>query len=457
MSESILIIDDEVLTLNNLKRALEKDGYEIFLADTGETGLKIFQEHFPNLVLVDLMLPGIDGIEVLKRIKEIDENTIVIMITAYEILEKAVQSMKLGAYDYLLKPFRINDLKSNIKRALELQRLRLRISESIETEKGKYYFNRIVAQSRKMAEVLRTAERVAMLDKTTVLITGESGVGKELLARAIHYNSPRAEKEFIEINCAAIPENLLESELFGYEPGAFTDAKRRKMGILEKADKGTVFLDEIADMPFSIQAKILKVLEEQTFVRLGGTTPIKVDIRIIAATNKDLKKEIERKNFREDLFYRLNVVPIHIPSLRERKDDIVPLVLNFIREFNQELHRSYKGISESAAKAFIEYDWPGNVRELRNVVERIMALHPAEEIKLEHIPNELKGSSLLTEISSIKETTLRNKYVTLEELEKEYIKEVLKFTNGNKSKAAKILGIHLTSLLRKLKEMQNKG
>ncbi|MGB9721053.1 MAG: sigma-54-dependent transcriptional regulator [bacterium] len=453
MIESILIIDDEVLTLNNLKRALEKEGYEIFLADTGETGIKIFQEHYPNLVLVDLMLPGIDGIEILKRIKEIDENTVVVMITAYEIIEKAVQAMKLGAYDYLLKPFKITDLKVTIRRALELQKLRLRISESIENEKGKYYFNKIVAKSKKMVDVLNVAKRISLLDKTTVLISGDSGVGKELLARAIHYNSPRADKPFIEINCAAIPESLLESELFGYEPGAFTDAKRRKIGILEKADKGTVFLDEIADMPLPLQAKVLKVIEEQIFVRLGGTNPTKVDIRIIAATNKDLKKEIKQGNFREDLFYRLNVVPIHIPPLRERPDDIIPLTLNFIKEFNQELHRTYKGIFESAAKAFMEYDWPGNVRELRNVVERIMALYSVDEIKLEHIPDEIKRSSILNEFPTIKEKTSENKFITLDALEKEYIKEVLKFTGGNKSKAAKILGIHLTSLLRKLKEM----
>jgi len=451
MSESVLIIDDEVLTLNNLKRALEKEGYEIFLADSGELGLKIFQEHYPNLVLVDLMLPGIDGIEVLKKIKEVDVNTIVIMITAYEIIEKAVQAMKLGAYDYLLKPFRIQDLKLGIKRALELQRLRLKVSETIETEKGKYYFSKIVATSKKMAEVLNIARRIAMLDKTTVLIRGKSGVGKELLARAIHYNSPRADKSFIEINCAAIPENLLESELFGYEPGAFTDARRRKYGILEKADKGTVFLDEIADMPISLQAKILKVLEEQTFVRLGGVTSIKVDVRIIAATNRDLKREIEQRNFREDLYYRLNVVPIYIPPLRERREDIIPLTLNFIKEFNQELHRSYKGISESAAEIFLNYDWSGNVRELRNVVERIMALYPVDQIKLEHLPNELKQSPLQGKILPADETIRDKKFLTLEELEKEYIKEVLKFTGGNKTKAAKVLGIHLTSLLRKLK------
>lgn len=452
MTESILIIDDEILTLNNLKKALDREGYEIFLADSGEAGLKIFQEQYPNLVLVDLMLPGIDGIEVLRRIKETHENTVVIMITAYEIIEKAVQAMKLGAFDYLLKPFKIGDLKIIVKRALEIQKLRLRISETIETEKGKYYFNRIVAKSKKMIEVLNISRRIAMLDKTTILIRGESGVGKELLARAIHYNSPRADKPFIEINCAAIPENLLESELFGYEPGAFTDAKRRKIGILEKVDKGTVFLDEIADMPISLQAKILKVLEEQTFVRLGGVNPIKVDIRIIAATNKDLKEEIDKKNFREDLFYRLNVVPLYIPPLRERVDDIIPLTLNFIHEFNQELHRFYKGISEPAAKILMEYYWPGNVRELKNVVERIMALNDADEIKLEHLSKEMKG--ILPDIPVFKAIAEDRKFVSLEELEKEYLKEVLKFTGGNKSKAAKILGIHPTSLFRKLKQIK---
>lgn len=454
MAESILIIDDEVLTLNNLKRALEKEGYEILLADSGETGLEVFKKHRPNLVLVDLMLPGIDGTEVLKQIKEIDANTAVIMITAYEILEKAVQSMKLGAYDYLLKPFKISELKAGVAHALELQSLRVRFSETVETEKGKYYFDKIVAKNKKMIDVLETARKVASLEKTTVLIKGESGVGKELIARAIHYNSPRADKQFIEINCAAIPENLLESELLGYEAGAFTDARRRKIGLFEKADHGTIFLDEIADMSLPLQSKVLKVLEEQSFTRLGGTNPIKIDVRIITATNRDLKKAIKDGDFREDLFYRLNVVPITIPPLRERKEDIISLVLSFVEVFNQELHRSYKGISEDAAKVLIEYDWPGNVRELRNIIERIMALNQAEEILLEHLPAEIKSRKAAPETEVITEIVEKQKFPSLDELEKNYIKEVLKYTRGNKSKAAKILGIHLTSLFRKLKTLK---
>jgi len=454
MAESILIIDDEVLTLNNLKRALEKEGYEILLADSGETGIEVFKQHRPNLVLVDLMLPGVDGIEVLRQIKGADANTVVIMITAYEILEKAIESMKLGAYDYLLKPFKIGDLKINVARALELQSLKIRVTETVETEKGKYYFDRIIAKNKKMKEVLETARKVAQLDKTTILITGESGVGKELLARAIHYNSPRVDEQFIEINCAAIPEGLLESELFGYEPGAFTDARRRKIGLFEKADHGTIFLDEIADMPLPLQAKILKVLEEQSLTRLGSTSQIKIDVRIITASNRDLQRLTKDGSFREDLFYRLNVVPLAILPLRKRKEDIIPLTLCFITELNKELHRSFRGISEEAAKILLEYDWPGNVRELKNLIERIMALHQAEEIEIEHLPMEIKSRTVVADTEVMRETGDEHEFVTLSELERRYIKKVLEYTEGNKSRAAKILGIHLTSLFRKLKSMK---
>ncbi len=450
MAASVLIIDDEVLTLNNLKRALIKEGYEVLVADSGETGLEIFRRHRPNIVLADLMLPGIDGIEVLKQVKSTEATTAVIMITAYEIIEKAIEAMKLGAYDYLMKPFKITELKASIARALELQSLRVRVSDTVETEKGKYYFDRIIAQSRKMIEVVRTARRVAPLEKTTILLTGESGVGKGLLARAIHYNSGRAEEQFIELNCAAVPDNLMESELFGYEPGAFTDARRRKIGLLEKADHGTFFLDEIADMPLPLQAKILKVLEEQSFTRLGGTTQIIVDVRIVAATNKNLQVEMEQDNFREDLFYRLNVVPIAIPPLRERKEDVIPLALSFMKDFNVELHRSFRGISEQAASALVNHEWPGNVRELRNIIERVMALHQVEEIDIQYLPAEITVTKAIEPI--IKDQIDKKTFVTIEELEDKYIKEVLNYTGGNKTRAAKILGIHPTSLFRKIKK-----
>lgn len=450
MTRTILIIDDETLTLTNLKRALEKDGYEILIADRGENGLDIFRRQHPEVVLVDLMLPGIDGIEVLKQIKNEDSAVVVIMMTAYEILEKAVEAMKHGAYDYLIKPFKIRDLKATVARALELQTLKLRYTETIETEKGKYYFDRIVSVSPAMAEVVTTARKIASLEKTTVLLTGESGVGKGMLARAIHYNSPRADQPFIEINCAAIPDTLLESELFGYEPGAFTDARRRKIGLIEKADKGTVFLDEIGDMPLPLQAKILKLLEDQSFIRLGATQPTPVDVRFITATNQNLDEAISRRTFREDLYYRLNVVPITIPPLKARPEDIIPLTLSFMNDFNRELHRAYSGITETAGQLLRAYSWPGNVRELKNIIERIMALHPGPEIREDYLPPEIhhhRRENTIPHESAPGKTMMR-----LDEMEQKYIQEVLAYTAGNKSRAAEILGIHLSTLLRKLKK-----
>ena len=448
---SILIVEDEILTLNNLRKVLEKEGYEIYVADSGETALEIFDKYKPHLILLDLMLPGIDGIEVLKQVKEKNRETIVIMITAYEILEKAVEAMKLGAYDYLLKPFKINDLKNIIHRALETLSLRIRVMEHLETEKGKYYFGKIVAESKKMQEVIEITKRVAQSDKTTVLLQGESGTGKELLAKAIHYHSPRAEKSIVEINCAAIPENLMESELFGYEAGAYTDAKKRREGLLESADEGTAFLDEIGDMPLNLQAKILRVLEEGTFTRLGGNKQIKVNLRIIAATNKDLAKDAEEGKFRSDLFYRLNVVPITIPPLRERKEDILPLALYFIKEFNHELKRSFQAISKESAQAMLNYPWPGNVRELKNIIERIMSLHAVDEIQSAHLPAEIRNYKKLSHHNLINELSPQGSFLTLEELENKYIQKILESTQNNKSQTAKILGIHPTSLFRKLK------
>ena len=448
---SILIVDDEILTLNNLKKALEKEDYEVFLADSGEKALEIMKIEKPHLILLDLMLPGISGLEVLKRVKEGEGEIIVIMMTAYEILEKAVEAMNLGAYDYLLKPFKINELKNTIRRALETLDLRIKVQEHLNSERGRYYFGKVIALSKKMEDVVEMTRRVAASDKTTILLQGESGTGKELLAKAIHYHSPRAEKSIVEINCAAIPDNLMESELFGYEAGAFTDARKRKIGLLEKADEGTVFFDEIGDMALNLQAKVLRVLEEETFTRLGGNKNIKIDVRIIAATNIDLAKATENGKFRSDLYYRLNVVPVLIPPLRERKEDIVPLALHFIQEFNQELKRSYKGISQEAAQAMMDYPWPGNVRELKNVIERIMSLYVDSEILLKHLPHEIKANKKLAKDRLIEEILPEKELIPLGELEKQYIEKVLKHTNNNKTLASKILGIHPTSLFRKLK------
>ncbi len=448
---SILIVDDEILTLSNLRKALEKEDYEVLVADSGEAALEMAKRYKPQLILLDLMLPGISGIEVLRRVKDIDRETIVIMMSAYEILEKAVESMKLGAYDYLLKPFRISDLKHTIRRALETLALRIRVLEHLESEKGRYYFGKIIAESKKMKEIIGLAKRVATADKTTVLIQGESGTGKELLAKATHYHSPRADKPIVEINCAAIPDTLLESELFGYEAGAFTDARKRKIGLLEKGDEGTIFFDEIADMSLNLQAKLLRVLEEGTFNRLGGTQPITVNIRVIAATNTDLSKATESGKFRSDLFYRLNVVPIVIPPLRERQEDILPLTLQFIRELNQELKRTYKGISKEAAKAMLAYPWPGNARELRNIVERVLSLYPDEEVRYNYLPPEIRDYREVPDSPGFEDIVPVDSLPTLEKLEKAYIKKVLAAVNQNRSQAAKVLGIHPSSLFRKIR------
>lgn len=446
---SVMLVDDEILTLNNLKKALEKEGYEVILAESGEKALELLESYRPHLILLDLVLPGISGLEVLKKVKEADREIIVIMMSAYEILEKAVEAMKLGAYDYLLKPFKLSELKATVQRALDTLSLRLRFLDEFEKQKQRYYFGKIVAQSRKMKEVLDMAARVAQSDRTTVLLQGESGTGKELLARAIHYHSPRAEKPIVAINCAAIPENLLESELFGYEAGAFTDARKRKIGLLEKADEGTVFFDEIGDMSLALQAKILRVLEDGTFVRLGGSQPIKINVRILAATNRDLVKETEKGNFRQDLFYRLNVVPITIPPLRERKEDIIPLVLFFMEEFNREIKRNYRGLEPEAAQALLNYSWPGNVRELRNTVERVMSLYQAENIQLQFLPQEIRQELNLPE-DKVLEALTKN-WPTLDHLEKAYISRVLEYTGQNKSQAAKILGLNPATLYRKIK------
>lgn len=446
---SVMLVDDEILTLNNLKKALEKEGYEIILAESGERALELLESCRPHLILLDLVLPGISGLEVLKKVKETDREIIVVMMSAYEILEKAVEAMKLGAYDYLLKPFKLSELKATVQRALETLSLRLRFLDEFEKQKQRYYFGKIVAQSRKMREVLDMAARVAQSDRTTVLLQGESGTGKELLARAIHYHSPRAEKPIVAINCAAIPENLLESELFGYEAGAFTDARKRKIGLLEKADEGTVFFDEIGDMSLALQAKILRVLEDGTFVRLGGSQPIRINVRIIAATNRDLVKETEKGNFRSDLFYRLNVVPITIPPLRERKEDIIPLVLFFMEEFNREIKRNYRGLEPEAAQALMNYSWPGNVRELRNTVERVMSLYQAENIQLQFLPQEIRQELNLPE-DKVLEALTKN-WPTLDHLERAYITRVLEYTGHNKSQAARILGLNPATLYRKIK------
>lgn len=462
MSYSVLVVDDEELTLSTISRGLRQEGFEVLTAASGEDALTVFTEEKPDLTLLDIVLPGIDGGEVLRRMKEANPAAIILMMSAYHMVNSAVEAMKLGAYGYLIKPFHLADMIATLHRAGEMLALRVRVRDDVEQARGRYNFGKVVTQNEATRRMLEVARKAAESDHTTILIEGESGTGKSVFAKAIHYASPRAAMPLLELNCAALPETLLESELFGFEPGAFTDARRRKEGLLERADRGTLFLDEIATMSASVQAKLLKVLEDATFMRLGGTRPIKINVRLIAATNADLKGEVACGAFREDLYYRLNVVPLYLPPLRERREDIVPLALELVHHFNLELKKNFTGLTPSAAELLQNYPWPGNIRELKNVIERTMILASEGEIDTPALPEQIrdyaqprsKERSTKAADSNLEVPANGRALISLRELEDNYIQEVLIATGNNKTQAARILGIHPTSLLRKLKKEQ---
>ncbi|MGA2002603.1 MAG: sigma-54 dependent transcriptional regulator [Terriglobales bacterium] len=459
MPYSVLVVDDEELTLRTISRGLRAEGYEVCTAGSGEDALRVFGEENPDLILLDIVLPGIDGVEVLRRMKSANPAAIVLMMSAYHMVDRAVEAMKAGAYDYLVKPFHLDDLMTTLQRAGEMLSLRVRVRGAVERAKGQYDFGRVVTHNPAMRSMLEMARKASESDHTTILILGESGTGKGVLARAIHYASPRASMPLLELNCAALPENLLESELFGFEPGAFTDARRRKEGLLEQAHSGTLFLDEIGNMAVAVQAKLLRVLEEGTFMRLGGTRTINVNVRLIAATNTELKEAVAKGQFREDLYYRLNVVPLLIPPLRERKEDILPLALEMIRHFNEELHKSFTGFSPAAAELLQNYPWQGNIRELKNVIERTMILAPDGEIDATFLPEEIREyrpvqpESEGEAVPDLHDSTNGHEFISLREYEDDYIQRVLTATGNNKTHASRILGIHPTSLLRRLKKL----
>lgn len=437
--KSVLIVDDEVGTRESLRMILKKD-YEVFMAKNAEEAFLAIKENLPDIVLLDIILPDLDGIKVLERIKQEFPSIIVIMITATKTVKTAVEAMKLGAYDYITKPFDIDELRLIINRALSTQALEKEVKYLRQEIDKSFGFSNIVGKSKGMQEIFKIVKQIAD-SKSTVLIMGESGTGKELISRAIHFNSNRKNFPFITINCAAIPDTLIESELFGHEKGAFTNAIEKKLGRFEIANQGTLFLDEIAELSLATQAKILRFLEEKSFYRVGGSKTIKVDVRLICATNKDLRQMIKNGSFREDLFYRINVVPIVIPPLRERKEDIPLLVDHFIKKFNRENNKNVKGISPEALELLMNYEWPGNVRELENLIERVIALTQKEIIQADDLPffqnsyskiNELKESILSGKVSFIKAE---------EEFEKSIILDALKRTNFIQSRAAELLGI----------------
>ena len=437
----ILVIDDEKLLRWSLEQNLSKEGYTVISAEKGLEGLELFHAEQPDIVLLDIHLPDISGLNVLESIKKESSNTIVIMVTAFGDIQTAVKTIKFGAYDFVEKPFNMEKLKILISKAIETVTLRKEVSQ-FRTQISRHFgFTNIIGRSPQMMKVMDLVRKVAKSDATTILLQGESGTGKDLVAKVIHYESSRAAKPFMDINCTALPDTLIESELFGFEKGAFTDAKQMKKGLFELADGGTIFLDEIGDLKLSTQAKLLKVIENKTFKRVGGIRDIEVDLRIVASTNKKLSEEVKKENFREDLYYRLKVIPLELPLLRERPDDILVLARFFIEEFNRDFKKNVKGLSRETEKAFLAYAWPGNVRELKNVIERAMILENDEYILHEHLPIEFTTKSDVPAELSSGQITLPTAGLDIEEVEKELIRQALEKTKYNQTKAARLLNL----------------
>jgi len=452
MKPSILIVDDDEVMQQTLSDVLKKKGYEIFSVGAGNGALSIIKKNIIDLVLLDMRLPDVDGIEVLKKIKEFDTEILVIMMTAYSDVQTAVSAMKSGAYHYINKPFELEELKLLIEKGLETKSLINEVRRLHRQQKEEFQNSHIHGVSPQIQYVKELIGMISKTHKTSVLIQGESGTGKELAANAIHYNSKRGNKPLMKINCSAIPDSLLESELFGYEKGAFTDAKNTKKGLFELADGGTVFLDEIGDMKPFLQSKILRVLENQTFMRVGGERELRVDVRIIAATNKNLEALVREGSFRKDLYYRLKVMVIEMPPLRERVEDILLLSNLFIEENNREHNKSIRGFSEEAKKLLTQYHWPGNVRELKNVIERAMILTDQDFITHKQLPFELRQTVGFDRAVSGPELAEITEEMSLDHMEKIHLTKVLKNLEWNKSKASKILGISRATLRAKIKK-----
>lgn len=461
----VLIVDDEEIILNVLRKAASEEGCEVFLAENGHDALQWVEKLDFDLTLLDLRLPDMDGLEVLRRIKAIDEGMLVIIMTGYASVESAVEAIKIGAYDYIKKPFRADYIKLILKLALEKIRLSREVNRLIKAQKEEFGFDKIVGQSQKMRDVFTLIRKIADAGSPNVLITGESGTGKELVAKAIHALGHRTMMPYIEIDCASMPASLLESELFGYEKGAFTDANQSKPGLIEEADKGTLFFDEIGDMDVNLQKKLLRVLEEKSFRRLGGLKKIQVDFQIITATNKKLEELVSQGRFRADLFYRLQVMPITLPPLRERGRDAVLIAKYFVDQFNKKFRKNVMSFSAPAEEVLLKYPWPGNVRELRNVIERIVIANDVSEILPEHFPAEI-----LAKLPSAGEKRPDQTFATVQlpdegiylhqavmewssGVKRKLIEQALEKCKGNKTRTAKLLGLSRGALWRELQKL----
>ena len=433
---TILVVDDEALIRWSLAERLKSEGYEVLEAESGQAALDKIPEGV-DLVLLDYKLPDIDGVTVLRKAKEFDQDILVILLTAYANVETAVEAMKLGAYHFANKPFNLDDIAGTVARALETTRLRRELRQLRTNAARPYTLHSIVGSSDAMTSLRHLAAKIATSPASTVLLTGESGTGKDLVAKVIHYSSDRASRPFMNITCSALPEQLLESELFGHERGAFTDARLQKRGLLETADGGTVFLDEIAEMVPGLQAKLLRFLEEKAFKRVGGAVDIRVDVRVIAATNKNLEEEVAKGRFRSDLFYRLNVLPVSMPALRSHSDDIPLLVEYFIEAFNKEFRKRVLGASPGAYTVLQQYGWPGNVRELRNVIERAMLLSDGDRLEAKDFAALTSGAGGSPDGFELPATG-----VDLEQLERSLVVQALRRSGGNQTRAAALLGLN---------------
>jgi two-component system, NtrC family, response regulator AtoC len=447
VKSTVLVVDDEILIRKSLSRVLREKGYAVEGASTGAEGLEKVASVRPQVMILDMRLPDTDGLSVLRRVRQMDPLVQVIVITAFGDVQSAVEAMKLGACDFLRKPYE----KEDIELAVEAAARTFRQANELDLYRRKawrrYTGEEIIGTSAPMQEVRDLIEKVVRSQATSVFITGESGTGKELVARAIHYRGDRAQAPLMEVNCSSFQETLLENELFGHERGAFTDANDLKKGLVELCDGGTLFLDEVADMSLPTQAKLLRFIEYRNFKRVGGAEDISVDIRIVAASNKDLESEVRTGRFRSDLYFRLKVVSIHLPPLNERGDDILLLARHFLREFSRKFNKDFRDISPDAGRLMLSYRWPGNVRELRNLIERVVLLEEGRHLEVEHLPAEVAGRRLATDNAIA--------LPTLAQIEADHIAEVLKLTAGNKSRAARVLGISRQGLIEKLRRSRS--
>jgi two-component system response regulator AtoC len=455
MSLSILLVEDDRAFAEHLSRFLKKEGHDVELADTGEKGMALFHEKTPDLVLLDLLLPDLGGLEVLEQLKSVEDSVTVIVITAHGSIDTAVDAMRLGARDYLTKPIDLDALSVKLEQTEEILGLRSDFNYLLDRERRSAGFESFVGNCPQMREVYDKIRDVAKTDNTTVLITGPSGTGKELVAKAIHSLSKRNKKPLMEINCTAIPLSLMESELFGHERGAFTGADRMKKGLLELADGGTLMLDEIGDMDLSLQAKLLRVLQERQFRRVGGTRDLRFDVRVIAATNQDLDQMSEEKTFRNDLLYRLKVFQIDLPSLKERGKDIIEIAQSFISEYASNFRKPVKGLDDEARQLLLDYSFPGNVRELQNIIEQAVILSKGEFIAIGHLSISKQAAAASTQGETEGEGSLSLDALgdlPLQNAERYLIAQALNRSNGNKKRAAELLGISRFALQRKLEK-----